>query len=82
MMCVFICVYEGFFCNDTHQNTLTRQLQEAYRQIERNMEIVGCTGIEDQLQEDVHLTISALRRAGMQVMMIFCWCCHYLASFQ
>ena len=34
------------------------------------MEYLGCTGVEDKLQEDVLKTIETLRSAGIQVWML------------
>jgi magnesium-transporting ATPase (P-type) len=41
---------------------------ETYELLERDFEIVGCSGIEDALQEDVEETIESFRHAG-----IICW---------
>lgn len=42
-------------------------IADAYKAIERNLVLVGCTGIEDKLQEGVPETLTALRSAGIQV---------------
>ncbi|CDI97044.1 phospholipid transporting ATPase IF [Echinococcus multilocularis] len=42
-------------------------LAEAYKAVERDLVLVGCTGIEDKLQEGVPETLTALREAGIQV---------------
>ncbi|VDD80362.1 unnamed protein product [Mesocestoides corti] len=42
-------------------------LAEAYHAIESSLMLVGCTGIEDKLQEGVPETLIALREAGIQV---------------
>ncbi|TGZ70327.1 hypothetical protein CRM22_003260 [Opisthorchis felineus] len=42
-------------------------LAAAYAKIESNLTLVGCTGIEDMLQNGVPETITALREAGIQV---------------
>src|SRR3569833_2589926 len=34
------------------------------------MELLGVTGVEDKLQDDVQLTIESLREAGIQVWML------------
>lgn len=39
-------------------------------EIENHLSILGATGIEDRLQEDVPQTISRLQRAGILIMMI------------
>jgi phospholipid-translocating ATPase len=38
--------------------------------IEKDMEYLGVTGVEDLLQEDVLTTIETLRSAGIQVWML------------
>lgn len=42
-------------------------IAEAYKAIESNLMLVGCTGIEDKLQDGVPETLIALREAGIQV---------------
>lgn len=42
-------------------------LSEAYKKIECELVLVGCTGIEDKLQDGVPETLIALRNAGIQV---------------
>ncbi|CAL8094035.1 unnamed protein product [Calicophoron daubneyi] len=42
-------------------------LNKAISQIENNFTLIGCTGIEDMLQDGVPDTITALREAGIQV---------------
>ena len=42
-------------------------IAEAYQAIESELVLVGCTGIEDKLQEGVPDTLIALREAGIQV---------------
>jgi phospholipid-translocating ATPase len=40
-------------------------LMESYNFLERNLELVGATGIEDRLQEGVPEAIESLRKAGI-----------------
>ncbi|VDP76771.1 unnamed protein product [Echinostoma caproni] len=42
-------------------------MNRVYEKIERGFLLVGCTGIEDMLQDGVPETITALREAGIQV---------------
>ena len=42
-------------------------LQDSYCRIERDMELLGATGIEDRLQEGVPEAIATLRAAGLKV---------------
>lgn len=42
-------------------------LAEAYKAVECDLALVGCTGIEDKLQDGVRETLIALREAGIQV---------------
>ncbi|KAM7542982.1 hypothetical protein Aperf_G00000004967 [Anoplocephala perfoliata] len=42
-------------------------IADAYKAIECKLALVGCTGIEDKLQEGVPETLIALRTAGIQV---------------
>lgn len=39
-------------------------------EIERDFTLIGCTAIEDKLQEDVPHTIAMLRKAGIQIWML------------
>lgn len=43
-------------------------LSKIYSKIENKLTLIGCTGVEDMLQEDVPETISSLRDAGIQVL--------------
>ncbi|XP_068581068.1 phospholipid-transporting ATPase IF isoform X1 [Cebidichthys violaceus] len=43
------------------------KLQEAFDYIERDLELLGATGVEDKLQDKVQETIEALRLAGIKV---------------
>ncbi|XP_048884771.1 phospholipid-transporting ATPase VB isoform X1 [Brienomyrus brachyistius] len=42
-------------------------LMETASHLETNLTLIGTTGIEDRLQEDVPATIASLRKAGIQV---------------
>ncbi|CAH8682500.1 unnamed protein product [Schistosoma rodhaini] len=44
-----------------------KELMTAYNEIEKKLTLIGCTGIEDMLQEGVPETIKALREAGIKV---------------
>ena len=39
-------------------------------ELEEDMELIGVTGVEDRLQDDVALVIESLRNAGVQVWML------------
>ena len=39
-------------------------------ELEENMELLGVTGVEDKLQENVAVVIESLRNAGIQVWML------------
>ena len=39
-------------------------------QLEHNMELLGLTGVEDKLQDDVRMTLEILRNAGIKVWML------------
>jgi magnesium-transporting ATPase (P-type) len=43
------------------------QLAQAYASVERDLQLVGATAVEDKLQDGVPETIKALRQAGIQV---------------
>merc|ERR1712223_2094309 len=51
--------------NSLHQRD--RLLFESYNKIEWDMTLLGATGIEDKLQEDVPESISSLRKAGIVI---------------
>ncbi|CAH8875039.1 unnamed protein product [Trichobilharzia szidati] len=44
-----------------------KELTSAYNDIESKLTLIGCTGIEDMLQDGVPDTIKALREAGIKV---------------
>ena len=43
------------------------RLASCYEDIESNLRLIGVTAVEDKLQEDVELTLSALREAGIKI---------------
>ena len=45
-------------------------ISQAYKAIESDLVLVGCTGIEDKLQDGVPETLIALRNAGIQVRIV------------
>ncbi|XP_061397318.1 phospholipid-transporting ATPase IF-like [Musca vetustissima] len=60
------------FCNDVMiaQNTLeSRQelMDECYKRVECDLELLGATAVEDALQENVCETLTALQKAGMKI---------------
>lgn len=44
-----------------------RKIHESAQRLEKNMELLGATGIEDRLQDGVPETIAQLRLAGIKV---------------
>jgi len=46
------------------------RMREIYASMERNLTVLGATGVEDQLQEGVPETLQALQAAGIRVWMI------------
>lgn len=44
-----------------------KKMSDAQEEIERDLELVGATAIEDKLQDDVGLTIAVLKEAGIKV---------------
>ena len=59
-------------CVEAHLDIHARDaaLHAAYETVEKDFTLVGCSGIEDKLQQDVGKTISALREANIKVWMI------------
>jgi phospholipid-translocating ATPase len=45
-------------------------IARAVAELENEMELLGVTGVEDKLQDEVALTIESLRGAGIQVWML------------
>ena len=45
-------------------------IQEAANLLEREMDFLGVTGVEDKLQDDVAITIESMRNAGIKVWML------------
>ena len=43
------------------------QLMASYNEIERSLQLIGATGIEDKLQDGVPETIASLREANIKV---------------
>ncbi len=37
---------------------------------ENDMELLGLTGVEDMLQEDIYATLESLKNAGIQIWML------------
>lgn len=48
----------------------TKKIEEVANGIEKNLELVGATAIEDKLQEDVPETIASLMTAGIKIWML------------
>lgn len=40
-------------------------VQECINELEQDMELLGITGVEDKLQDEVAITIESLRSAGI-----------------
>lgn len=57
--------HEGI--EDSDDNEKEIKLSESCRNLEKNMELLGLTAIEDRLQDGVPETISSLREAGIQI---------------
>ena len=58
--------------NAAHNDLVNREtaLLEVYNNIETNITLIGSTGIEDKLQDEVHGTITALREASLHIWML------------
>jgi len=46
-------------------NDRERLTQDCVEELERDMELLGITGVEDKLQENVAVVIESLRNAGI-----------------
>ncbi|KAJ3130567.1 putative aminophospholipid-translocase [Physocladia obscura] len=46
------------------------RIRESMALIERDLDLLGLTGVEDKLQEDVKLTLELLRNAGLKIWML------------
>lgn len=46
------------------------KILESLDMLEQDMDLLGITGVEDKLQEDVAVVIESLRNAGIQVWML------------
>lgn len=42
-------------------------MEDAQEKLERDLEIVGVTAIEDKLQDEVGITIETLKKAGIKI---------------
>jgi len=51
-------------------NDREKRTQECIEELESEMELLGVTGVEDRLQDDVALVIESLRNAGIQIWML------------
>jgi phospholipid-translocating ATPase len=51
-------------------NNRDRNVQDTIESIEKDLQLVGVTGVEDLLQEDVKPTLEMLRNAGIKVWML------------
>ncbi len=47
-----------------------KYVREVYEELEQGLELLGATGIEDKLQDDVPETIYALKKAGVRIWML------------
>lgn len=56
----------------TNMEDRTEVLAKAYQSIEKDLMLIGCTGVEDKLQDDVPETLTTLREAGIQVGITYC----------
>jgi len=54
----------------TNLNNREELMTKAVEELEADMELLGVTGVEDRLQDDVALVIESLRNAGIQVWML------------
>lgn len=46
------------------------KIREAISTLEKDLTILGLTGVEDRLQEDVHISLENLRNAGIKIWML------------
>ena len=55
--------------NSAYSNILERNkmIEQVYEEIESNLILIGATGIEDKLQEEVSETLETLRAAGIKL---------------
>eukprot|EP00211_Chloroparvula_japonica_P000091 CAMPEP_0119153234 /NCGR_PEP_ID=MMETSP1310-20130426/48922_1 /TAXON_ID=464262 /ORGANISM="Genus nov. species nov., Strain RCC2339" /LENGTH=1161 /DNA_ID=CAMNT_0007145669 /DNA_START=79 /DNA_END=3564 /DNA_ORIENTATION=+ len=53
-----------------HDPAKSLELQDLDDELERNLDILGCTGIEDKLQDEVPQSLLYLREAGIKVWVI------------
>lgn len=51
-------------------NNREEAIMNCLNELEQDMELLGITGVEDKLQDEVALTIESLRGAGIQVWML------------
>ena len=51
-------------------NNREERILKCIEELEADMELLGVTGVEDRLQDDVALVIESLRNAGIQVWML------------
>lgn len=59
--------YNRAMCDPNNRDELVKA---AMNDLELDMELLGVTGVEDKLQDDVEKTIESLRAAGIQVWML------------
>lgn len=45
-------------------------IQEVVNEVEKDLEFLAVTGVEDKLQNNVQITIESLKSAGIQVWML------------
>ena len=51
-------------------NNREESIKKCVEELEFEMELLGVTGVEDKLQDEVALTIESLRGAGIQIWML------------
>lgn len=64
---IFLTQYEA--AQDYAENK-GRAIQNIFTKVQKDMTVLGLTGVEDQLQRDVPETIETLRKAGMKIWMV------------
>ena len=54
----------------SNQNKKPKLLEDLYDRLERNLYLIGSSGIEDKLQDDVDKTLESLIKAGINIWML------------
>lgn len=61
---------DKFLLKAEEYHSSPQELKKLYVEMECNLFVLGCTGVEDKLQPGVPETLLALKQAGIKILML------------